>query len=362
MSSLNILVDDCRLNDGTEVRGVSKYLRAVVDVLREPPCVQIILESMGRPVHPSNVARTVRVRRRLRELGPRNTIYHAGTPFESVPFVGAQVSTVMDTIPLEVPGYLRFGVRTRLAYRTAAASKRILTLSCFSKSTIISRFQIPEETVVVAPLPPSRAFFEEPCSCDSCQANGIGFPYVLGFFDGRNDFDFRKRYEWYVPVARRLEDTEWRLVLIGPLGVSRRQASLAEAGALLVGALPECTLANLIRSAQAVIFPSAYEGQGMPALEALASETPVVAFDNTAISEVVRHFGILINESEPPHRAALGPHQPTDPGAITLGEVVRDIADGRIRPPRDFSGALKGFRPSDFQSTLLATYSQALSD
>jgi glycosyltransferase involved in cell wall biosynthesis len=46
------------------------------------------------------------------------------------------------------------------------------------------------------------------------------------------------------------------------------------------------------------VYTSAYEGQGMPPLEAIACGTPVVAMDNTAIPEAVGNAGILVSEKD----------------------------------------------------------------
>lgn len=60
-----------------------------------------------------------------------------------------------------------------------------------------------------------------------------------------------------------------------------------------VGRVPEAELNTLYRSAQAMIFPSAYEGFGNPALEAMGTGCPVVVSDGGALPEVVGDAGLV---------------------------------------------------------------------
>jgi glycosyltransferase involved in cell wall biosynthesis len=67
---------------------------------------------------------------------------------------------------------------------------------------------------------------------------------------------------------------------------------------ITVGRISDAELADLFRAAQAFVYTSGYEGQGLPPLEAMACGTPVVAMRNSAVSEVVGDGGILIDESK----------------------------------------------------------------
>jgi len=59
--------------------------------------------------------------------------------------------------------------------------------------------------------------------------------------------------------------------------------------------LPRTTLFRLIRSAKAVLFPSLYEGFGLPALEAIQLGTPVISSNVSSLPEVVGDAGILVD-------------------------------------------------------------------
>lgn len=59
--------------------------------------------------------------------------------------------------------------------------------------------------------------------------------------------------------------------------------------------LPRDVLLRLIRSARAVLFPSLYEGFGLPALEAIQLGTPVISSQTSSMPEVVGDAGLLVN-------------------------------------------------------------------
>jgi glycosyltransferase involved in cell wall biosynthesis len=83
-----------------------------------------------------------------------------------------------------------------------------------------------------------------------------------------------------------------------------------------LGYLPEETLAVLYRLAGVFVFPSLYEGFGLPPLEAMASGTPVVTSNASSLPEVAGDAAILVD--------------PYEPAAIADG-MYRVLADERLR-------------------------------
>ena len=108
------------------------------------------------------------------------------------------------------------------------------------------------------------------------------------------------------------------LVMAKQLGVEDRL--------LIPGFVPEEVLVSLYQSAELAIFPSLYEGYGLPVVESMACGAPTMAGDNSSLQEIL------------PRDARF---QPADPGAIAEA-IVRGLTD---KPFRDRLLALADQRP-----------------
>ena len=69
-------------------------------------------------------------------------------------------------------------------------------------------------------------------------------------------------------------------------------------GAVQVGRVDDRSLADLYSAAGCLVFPSRYEGFGLPCLEAMACGCPVAAFRNSSLPEVVDEAGILVEDGD----------------------------------------------------------------
>jgi glycosyltransferase involved in cell wall biosynthesis len=115
--------------------------------------------------------------------------------------------------------------------------------------------------------------------------------------------------------ALRAEDRDTLpLVLAGPYGwegegLRRRLAGLAPLGVRYLGRIERARLVRLLQAARVFVYPSLYEGFGLPAAEALACGVPVVTSNTSSLPEVVGGAGLLVD--------------PADAGA--LARAVRSI-------------------------------------
>jgi glycosyltransferase involved in cell wall biosynthesis len=85
---------------------------------------------------------------------------------------------------------------------------------------------------------------------------------------------------------------------------------------VLTGYVADATKAALLGGADALVYPSLYEGFGLPVLEAMACGTPVIASDVAALPELVDGAGVLFDLADP------------DELAERIGAV---LADGELR-------------------------------
>lgn len=95
--------------------------------------------------------------------------------------------------------------------------------------------------------------------------------------------------------AARKARPELELVVAGDPG---RQAPATMPGARMVGRVDDPALADLYTAAGCLVFPSRYEGFGLPCLEAMACGCPVAAYRNSSLPEVVDEAGRLVDDGD----------------------------------------------------------------
>lgn len=147
---------------------------------------------------------------------------------------------------------------------------------------------------------PSEKIFNVSCGVDPAyhpadDTYGLPFPYLLCVSNRK-----RHKNEFRVVEAfsRSGLSSEIRLVFTGA-----STAELSEfiernhvtAQVFFTGVVPEEKLPSLYRGAVALVFPSLYEGFGLPVLEAMACGTPVVTANVTALPEVAGDAALLVD-------------------------------------------------------------------
>ncbi|HIE38916.1 MAG TPA: glycosyltransferase family 1 protein [Anaerolineales bacterium] len=223
------------------------------------------------------------------------------------------VVTVHDLIPLLLREY-RGGPRVR-AYTAlvAAAAQRaalVLTDSEAARRDILACLDLPPERVWTVHLAAAPCFRPDPDPEDETVRVRHGLPlryilYLGGFDVRKNVRTALAAYTWAGPVIG--EDCP--LVVAGRLPERdtpftpdpRRQAQalgLEPGWVRFIGPVAEEEKPALYRGAVAFLFPSRYEGFGLPPLEAMACGTPVVGSDTTSIPEVVGDAGVLVDPDD----------------------------------------------------------------
>jgi glycosyltransferase involved in cell wall biosynthesis len=118
-----------------------------------------------------------------------------------------------------------------------------------------------------------------------------GYLLFVGALDARKDPASLLR-AW---AAAREIRPELKLVVAGDPG---RQAPPTMPDARLLGRVDDAELADLYTAAGCFVFPSRYEGFGLPCLEAMACGCPVAAFRNSSLPEVVGEAGMLVDDGD----------------------------------------------------------------
>jgi glycosyltransferase involved in cell wall biosynthesis len=288
-----------RTGDETYVRGLLRELTAASDlrfaaVTRHPELVPEGIEPVELQARSQLLRMSFGLPRLLRRLSPALTHFQHSLPLAAP---SPSVLTVHD-LSFERDSSV-MGTRDRLIFRTmvprsARRAACVLAVSELTKRDLIELYDIPEERIVVTPNGVDPAFTPNGPSAD-------GEPYAL--FVGA--LQPRKDATAAIEALALLGNGAPRLVVVGQDKGGRAEAEQAvERNGLggrveFRGHVPQDELAALYRGAVCLVFPSRYEGFGLPVVEAMASGTPVVATTAGALPEVAGSAAILVEERNP---------------------------------------------------------------
>jgi glycosyltransferase involved in cell wall biosynthesis len=243
------------------------------------------------------------------------------------------VVSVYDTLAWDHPHWLTVPNRLQqrlLLPRALRSSARVLTPSEFSRSRVLELFEIEAERVHVTSGGVDECFTPGPPADERLARLGVARPYLLTV----GALQPRKNVEAAVRAFERLaaDGAEHALVIVGGRGWSdepllrRVRSSPAAARIVLTGRVGDDDLVELYRGADCFVFPSRYEGFGLPPLEAMACGTPVVSSGRASLEEVVGEAALIVDpdDDEAIERAVAE--------LISSGELrARLIARGRER-------------------------------
>ena len=175
------------------------------------------------------------------------------------------------------------------------AVQRVIAYSESAGREITAEFGIPADEVCVVPLGVDSTWFglRKESDVEVCRKLGLARPF---FFCIATDFPHKNLPNLlaaYTSLRSRWQDGEPPgLVLAGHTSSARTdfyptlESSTYPAGVTFLGPVSRDQLRILYQRAMAVVFPSLYEGFGLPPLEAMAAGTPVIAMPVSAVPEV----------------------------------------------------------------------------
>jgi len=337
---VRIGIDARKLHDfgiGTYIRNLLQQL-AILDrqtefVLICRPEDAATLASVGenfRPVPETagnySLAEQVKIPLALRREGV--TLFHA-PHYVLPPLVGCRaVVTIHDCIHLMFPQYLPNRLALTFARNSIAVAARraarVLTVSESSKRDILRFVDVPPDKIDVIYNAYDERFAIEPREDDVVRVREryqLHDPFVLYAGNVKPHKNLERLIEAFDLVRARGLD-HLKLVLIGD--EISRYAALRRAvhqhhlhkHVRFLGYMSQETLAVMYRLAGVFVFPSLYEGFGLPPLEAMASGTPVVTSNVSSLPEVAGDAALLVD--------------PYDPEAIGDG-IYRVLTDEALR-------------------------------
>jgi glycosyltransferase involved in cell wall biosynthesis len=222
-----------------------------------------------------------------------------------------RVTVLYDLIPWLYPDqYLRGNAGYAEWYKARLDALHdfdlLLAISETTRQDAITILDLPLDRVVNIGGAASAKF----CRSDSDEQDlqsvahfGINRPFVL--YTG--NADYRKNQKGLLQAYARLPQTlrkTHQLVLnqigdIQSFKASVRSLGLADEEIVVTGRISDEQLIRLYRSCKLFVFPSLYEGLGLPVLEAMACGAPVIASNNSSLPEIVGRADALFDAADP---------------------------------------------------------------
>jgi glycosyltransferase involved in cell wall biosynthesis len=196
----------------------------------------------------------------------------------------------------------------KLVPRSIRSASHIVTISENSKHEIMEYYKVSEEKIaVVNPAVDHTVFKPRPqeVSSNAAEKYKISKPYILSVCT----LEPRKNLIGVLNAFEQLpEDIKSRycLVLVGGKGwlygelEAKFNKLSAKYSLIRTGYVPDEDLPALYSGASVFVYPSFYEGFGMPPLEAMACGVPVITSDNSSLPEVVGGAGIMVSANDTP--------------------------------------------------------------
>jgi len=222
------------------------------------------------------------------------------------------ILTVHDLTDLLYPpagaSSLAQAARLQMARRTLKRARRILAVSQSSKRDLARAFAVPESKIEVVYNALDERFIREPMPADAdriLERHAVSYPFVLYAGNIKPHKNLARMIEAFAVAKSELaghpEFANLKLLLIGDELTKHPDLRRAvvrtrvREDVRFLGFVPHSVLRVFYARARAFLFPSLYEGFGLPPLEAMAHGTPVVTSNVSSLPEVLDHAALLVN-------------------------------------------------------------------
>jgi glycosyltransferase involved in cell wall biosynthesis len=275
-----------------------------------------LLAAPGALRHETSIAGGLRTALALRFVHAANTrnrvidlllmgtdVFHCSQHTANRPKRPKVSATVFDMSCWMVPQFhtaANIAATKRYGENILKTSDGLIAISAHARDTAASVLGIPEERIrVIYPGVP-EAFFEatDAQAADVRARYGLEAPYLL--FVGC--IEPRKNVTGLIRAYRRLPEALQRdvqLVIAGPFGwdseETRHMLTASGPNVRYLGYVPEPDLPGLSRGALALVYPSYFEGFGLPVAQAMAAGVAVIASDRTCLPEVTGGAALLVD-------------------------------------------------------------------
>lgn len=229
-------------------------------------------------------------------------VTYVAPPIGACPYVPTVHDISYEFFPQFFPPHVRWMLRT-LVPLTMRRAPRIITVSEHARREIAARYRLPLERIVVT-YEAADERYSPVTDVDQLAAMraryGLGARYLLALGNLQPRKNLARLVEAYADLRRHNRLIGVQLVLAGKaqwreselFGVVARNGLIEDV--LFPGYIDDADLPALYSGAEAFVYPSIYEGFGLPPLEAMACGTPVVCSNAASLPEVVGDAALMI--------------------------------------------------------------------
>lgn len=231
-----------------------------------------------------------------------------GNPFRPEWFSSVKTASIMyDVIPLAFPDQCLFDPRYKADYEASLEFVKgldlLLAISEFTREDTAKHLKIPKDKIEVISSGIDERYLDvgkrntKPTR-DRLGVNGDYFLFAGGI-------DFKKNIESVIEAyaaLRKEQQDKTCFVIVGKAAEDtiNHYRQIAEAydiadRLVFTGFVTDDELLDLYCGAKALVFPSLYEGFGLPVIEAMACGTPVITSNNSSLKEIAEGFALMVN-------------------------------------------------------------------
>jgi len=308
---------------GNGIDGIGHYCQELLTEISKKTDVQLLpfsfgLEhsSIGAKTLPTYTDHLTRGLLKLEKKSSKTTHFFNNADIihstdQLIPIVANKplLATVMDTIPLSHPEFIRASSRYLKTAIWKSLTKRadhIITISEFSKNEIANFMSYSEEKITSIPLGVDGRYFEK-ITKEQIQSILNELAIDRSFFLFIGSIQPRKNLLRLLQAHASLPKNyarEFPLVIAGKIAwddgetVKAIQAAATDKRCLWLNYVSDIEKRALLQATIGLVFVSHYEGFGLPILEAFASKTPVLTSNCTSMPEVAGGNALLVDPQD----------------------------------------------------------------
>lgn len=220
-----------------------------------------------------------------------------------------QVLMIHDLAFLHYPKYISWYQRAYYRWFTPAfirKAKKLITVSEFSKNDIVKSYRTSNDHIQVIPGAARTAF--QPLDWEARQVVKDGyadgreyFLFVGGIHPRKNLLNLLKAFSHF----KKWQHSNMKLLVAGRLAwqyddlLEKLKTYKYREDVVLLDYLPEDQLQRVTAAAYALVYPSWFEGFGLPILEAMKCEVPVICSNTSSMPEVAGEAALLVDPADP---------------------------------------------------------------